>query len=137
MKATPEYASIPEAGTPRFLFHRQWLHLAGLVLLVPICWAFAAPALGDGEWLGFSDTEWFWASIVTAIVHQVIVAFVFRTQLGWSILTRGFELAAGTALMIPAVYAGYSVGGYFGTEAPDMALIYGGTGNSGSDENLT
>jgi hypothetical protein len=246
MKATPEYASIPEAGTLRFLFHRQWLHLVGLVLLVPICWAFAAPALGDGEWLGVSDTEWFWASIVTAIVHQVIVAFVFRAQLGWSILTRvfgkadmivwgivfmplliarpililgvavanagtadlprGFELAAGTALMIPAVYAGYSVGRYFGidralggdhfrqryrdmpmvregafawtsnamyalvflglwgialltgslaalaaalfqhayiwvhyycTEAPDMALIYGGTGNSGSDENLT
>jgi hypothetical protein len=246
MKATPEYASIPEAGTLRFLFHRQWLHLVGLVLLVPICWAFAAPALGDGEWLGVSDTEWFWASIVTAIVHQVIVAFVFRAQLGWSILTRvfgkadmivwgivfmplliarpililgvavanagtadlprGFELAAGTALMIPAVYAGYSVGRYFGidralggdhfrqryrdmpmvrdgafawtsnamyalvflglwgialltgslaalaaalfqhayiwvhyycTEAPDMALIYGGTGNSGSDENRT
>jgi hypothetical protein len=246
MKATPEYASIPEAGTQRFLFHRQWLHLVGLVLLVPICWAFAAPALGDGEWLGVSDTEWFWASIVTAIVHQVIVAFVFRAQLGWSILTRvfgkadmivwgivfmplliarpililgvavanagtadlprGFELAAGTALMIPAVYAGYSVGRYFGidralggdhfrqryrdmpmvregafawtsnamyalvflglwgialltgslaalaaalfqhayiwvhyycTEAPDMALIYGGTGNSGSDENRT
>ena len=246
MKATPEYASIREAGTLRFLFHRQWLHLVGLVLLVPICWAFAAPALGDGEWLGVSDTEWFWASIVTAIVHQVIVAFVFRAQLGWSILTRvfgkadmivwgivfmplliarpililgvavanagtadlprGFELAAGTALMIPAVYAGYSVGRYFGidralggdhfrqryrdmpmvregafawtsnamyalvflglwgialltgslaalaaalfqhayiwvhyycTEAPDMALIYGGTGNSGSDENRT
>ena len=246
MKATPEYASIPEAGTLRFLFHRQWLHLVGLVLLVPICWAFAAPALGDGEWLGFSDTEWFWASVVAAIVHQVIVAFIFRAQLGWSILTRlfgkadmivwgvvfmplliarpililgvaianagtadlprGFELAAGTALMIPAAYAGYSVGRYFGidralggdhfrqryrdmpmvregafawtsnamyalvflglwgialltgslaalaaalfqhayiwvhyycTEAPDMALIYGRAGNSGSDENRT
>lgn len=246
MKATPEYASIPEAGTLRFLFHRQWLHLLGLVLLVPICGAFAAPALGAGEWLGVSDTEWFWASVVAAIVHQVIVAFIFRAQLGWSILTRlfgkadmlvwgivfmplliarpililgvavanagtadlprAFELAAGTALMIPAVYAGYSVGRYFGidralggdhfrqryrempmvregafawtsnamyalvflglwgialltgslaalaaalfqhayiwvhyycTEAPDMALIYGGTGNSGSDENLT
>jgi len=246
MKATPEYASIPEAGTLRFLFHRQWLHLVGLVLLVPICGAFAAPALGAGEWLGVSDTEWFWASVVVAIVHQVIVAFIFRAQLGWSILTRlfgktdmivwgivfmplliarpililgvavanagtadlsrWFELAAGTALMIPAIYAGYSVGRYFGidralggdhfrqryrdmpmvregafawtsnamyalvflglwgialltgslaalaaalfqhayiwvhyycTEEPDMALIYGGTGNSGSDENLT
>jgi len=246
MKATPEYASIPEAGTLRFLFHRQWLHLVGLMLLVPICWAFAAPALGAGEWLGFSDTEWFWASVVAAIVHQVIVALIFRAQLGWSILTRlfgkadmivwgivfmplliarpililgvaianagtadlprGFELAAGTALMIPAVYAGYSVGRYFGidralggdhfrqryrdmpmvregafawtsnamyalvflglwgiglltgslaalaaalfqhayiwvhyycTEAPDMALIYGRAGNSGSDENRT
>jgi hypothetical protein len=93
MGTTTEYASIPEAGTLRFLFYRQWLHVAGLALLVPICWAFAAPALGSGEWLGVSDTEWFWASVVAAIVHQVIVAFIFRAQLGWSILTRLFGKA--------------------------------------------
>jgi len=156
METTREYASIAEAGTFRFLVYRQWLHLAGLVLLVPVCWAFAAPALGDGEWLGISDTEWFWASVIAAIVHQVIVAFIFRAQLGWSILTRlfgkadmivwgivfmpllfarpilisglavadagsaglprWFELAAGGALLIPAVYAGYSVGRYFGID---------------------
>ena len=150
------YDSIAEAGTASFFFYRQWLHLAGIILLVPICWAFAAPALGHGEWLGFTDTEWFWASIVVAIVHQVIVAFVFRAQLGWSILTRmfgkadmvvwgiifmplliarpifilglaianagtadlprWFEVTAGSALMIPAVYAGYSVGRYFGID---------------------
>jgi hypothetical protein len=246
MKTSSEYASIPEAGTLAFLFHRQWLHLVGLALLVPICWAFAKPTLGDGEWLGISDTEWFWASVVAAIVHQVIVAFIFRAQLGWSILTRlfgkadmivwgivfmplliarpllilgvaisnagtadlprWFELAAGTTLMVPAAYAAYSVGRYFGldralggdhfrqryrempmvregafawtsnamyalvflglwgialltgslaalaaalfqhayiwvhfycTEAPDMALIYGGADSSGSDENRT
>jgi hypothetical protein len=156
MKSDTEYASIAEAGTLSFLFHRQWLHLAGLVLLVPICWAFAAPALGDGEWLGVSDKQWFWASVIAAIIHQVIVAFIFRAQLGWSILTRvfgkadmivwgivfmplllarpvlilgvamadpssaalprWFELAAATALMVPAVYAGYSVGRYFGLD---------------------
>ena len=246
MKTTAEYASIPEAGTLEFLFHRQGLHLLALVFLVPICWAFAAPALGDGEWLGIADTEWFWASVVAAIVHQVIVAFIFRSQLGWSILTRlfgkadmvvwgivfmpllfarpllilglavadmgtadlprWFELTAGSALLIPAIYAGYSVGRYFGidralggdhfrqryrdmpmvregafawtsnamyalvflglwgialltgslaalaaalfqhayiwvhyycTEEPDMELIYGVAGNSGSDENRT
>ena len=246
MKTTAEYASIPEAGTLEFLFHRQGLHLLALVFLVPICWAFAAPALGDGEWLGIADTEWFWASVVAAIVHQVIVAFIFRAQLGWSILTRlfgkadmvvwgivfmpllfarpllilglavadmgtadlprWFELAAGSVLLIPAIYAGYSVGRYFGidralggdhfrqryrdmpmvregafawtsnamyalvflglwgialltgslaalaaalfqhayiwvhyycTEEPDMELIYGVAGNSGSDENRT
>ena len=74
MKNDPKYASMAEAGTLTFFFHRQWLHLAGLVLLVAICWAFAAPALGDGQWLGGSDTRWFWASVVVAIVHQVIVA---------------------------------------------------------------
>ena len=156
MSSDVEYASIAEAGTLGFLLHRQWLHLVGLALLVPICWAFAAPALGDGQWLGFSDAQWFWASVIAAIVHQVIVAFIFRAQLGWSILTRmfgradmiiwgivfmplliarpililgagmadagsaelprWFELAAGTALMIPAVYGGYSVGRYFGID---------------------
>ena len=156
MTNDPEYSSIAEAGTVAFLFHRQWLHLAGLLLLVPICWAFAAPVLGDGEWLGVSDTRWFWASVVVAVVHQVMVAFVFRAQLGWSILTRVFSkadmivwgiafmpllvarpmlifglamadagsaelphwfgLAAGGALMVPAVYAGYSVGRYFGLD---------------------
>jgi hypothetical protein len=150
------YDSIPEAGTASFFFHRQLLHLVGLLLLVPICWAFAAPVLGRGEWLGFSDTEWFWASVIVAIIHQLIVAFIFRAQLGWSILTRlfgkadmiiwgvvfmplllarpilvlglaianagtadlprWFEIAAGSALMIPSVYAGYSVGRYFGID---------------------
>jgi hypothetical protein len=190
MKTDPEYASIKEASTLAFFFRRQWLHLAGLVLLVPICWAFAAPALGDGAWLGVSDTQWFWASVVAAVVHQVIVAFIFRAQLGWSILTRivgradmivwgivfmplliarpllivglamadagsadlprWFELAAGTALMVPAVYALVFLGlwaialfagsraalaaalfqhsyiwvHYYCTEAPDMELIY-------------
>ena len=56
---------------------------------------------------------------------------------GTADLPRWFELAAGTVLMIPAAYPGYSVGRYSGTEAPDMALILGGSGNSGSDENLT
>ena len=156
MEPKPQYASIDEAGSLAFFFHRQWLHLAGLVLLVPICWAFAAPALGDGQWLGVSDTQWFRASVLIAIVHQLIVVFIFRAQLGWSILTRlfgrfdmvvwgivfmplliarpvlilglavadsgsaelprWFEFAAGTALLIPVVYAGYSVGRYFGID---------------------
>ena len=156
MPTKPEYASIQEAGTASFLLHRQLLHLLALILLVPICWAFAAPVLGHDEWLGFTDTEWFWASLIVAMIHQVIVAFVFRAQLGWSILTRifgkmdmivwgiifmplliarpilvlglaianagtadlpdWFGLTAGSALMIPAVYAGYSVGRYFGID---------------------
>ena len=156
MKHNPEYALIEEAGTLTFFFHRQWLHLAGIALLLPVCWAFAAPALGEGEWLGITDTQWFWAAALTAVAHQLIVAFVFRAQLGWSLLTRvfgradmtiwgivfmplliarpilvlglaianadtadlprWFEIAAATALMIPAAYAGYSVGRYFGID---------------------
>jgi hypothetical protein len=152
----PNYASIPEAATPSFFLRRQWLHVLGLALLVPVCWALAASGLGHGEWLGVTDTDWFWASVIAAIIHQVIVAVVFRAQLGWSILTRlfgkadmivwgiifmplliarpililglaianagtadlprWFEIAAGSALMVPAAYAGYSVGRYFGID---------------------
>ncbi len=156
MSKSQSYASVPEAGTLTFFARRQWLHMAALALLVPICWAFAAPALGDGQWLGLSDTDWFWASVIAAIVHQAMVAVVFRAQLGWSLLTRlfgkadmivwgllfmplliarpvlilglaiadagtaelprWFELVAGGALMIPAAYAAYSVGRYFGID---------------------
>jgi protein-S-isoprenylcysteine O-methyltransferase Ste14 len=88
-----EYANIPEAGSISFLVHRQLLHLVALALLVAICWAFAAPVLGHGEWLGLTDTVWYWASVTIAAVHQVIVALIFRAQLGWSILTRMFGKA--------------------------------------------
>ena len=93
MQGKAEYASIPEAGTLSFLLHRQGLHLLALALFIPICGAFAAPALGDGQWLGVSDTVWFWGSIGVAVVHQVIVAGIFRAQLGWSVLTRLFGRA--------------------------------------------
>jgi protein-S-isoprenylcysteine O-methyltransferase Ste14 len=88
-----EYANIPEAGSISFLVRRQLLHLVTLALLVVICWAFAAPVLGHGEWLGLTDTAWYWASVTIAAVHQVIVALIFRAQLGWSILTRLFGKA--------------------------------------------
>lgn len=151
-----EYASLPEAASLSFLLHRQLQHVVALVFLVAIGWAFAAPTLGHGEWLGLTDTDWFWASVLVAIVHQVIVALVFRAQLGWAILTRifgkadmivwgmifmplllarplsiiglsvanaetmslprWFGITAGTALLAPAIYTGYSVGRYFGID---------------------
>jgi protein-S-isoprenylcysteine O-methyltransferase Ste14 len=88
-----EYASIEEARSLSFLLHRQLVHLLALLLLIPISWAFAAPVLGHGACLGLTDTVWYWASVLIAVVHQVIVALVFRAQLGWSSLTRLFDKA--------------------------------------------
>jgi hypothetical protein len=117
MNTDREYASIPEAGTLAFLFHRQWLHVLGLVLLVPICGAFAAPALGEGAFA--------WTS-------NAMYALVFLGLWG-SVLLTG-SLAALAAALFQHAYIWLH---YYCTEAPDMALIYGGAGNSGSDENRT
>ena len=106
--AQPEPPSLPDARTASFFFHRQWLHVGVLAVLVPLAWAFAAPALGDGAWLGVSDSAWFWASVCIAVVHQAIVAAVFRAQLGWSIFTRWFgkaDLFVWGVLFLPLLIA--------------------------------
>ena len=52
----------------------------------------------------------------------------------WGIALFAGSLAALAAALFQHAYIWVH---YYCTEAPDMALIYGGTGNSGSDENLT
>ena len=59
-----------------------------LAALVPVAWGLAAPALGDGEWLGWSDTAWFAASLAVAVLHQSFIWIVWRAQLGWNAVTR-------------------------------------------------
>lgn len=65
----------------------QLQHLMLLALLVPGAWALAAPWLGDGRCYGFSDEAWCAAAIGVAVVHQVMVVLVWRTQLAF----RGFS----------------------------------------------
>jgi len=66
----------------------QLQHALLLGLLVPGAWALASPVLGDGQWLGRSDTVWFAAAIWVAVAHQVLVLVVWRTQLVFGALTR-------------------------------------------------
>lgn len=47
--------------------------------------------MGDGSWLGFEDFTWYWTGIVLVIVQQLAVWIVFRSQLGWAVLTRWFR----------------------------------------------
>jgi hypothetical protein len=74
----------------RFLFRRQWLHALYVVALVPVAWALAAPALGDGAYLGVRDTTWFVVTVAVAIVHQVYIWAAWRTQLACRTFTRAF-----------------------------------------------
>lgn len=151
----PTEATVVKARSAAFLFHRQLLHVGLVVLLVSVCYAFAAPEFNSSDsWLGLSDHGWFWLTVMVAVVHQVLVALVFRTQLGWGVLTRLFggrdlavwglvfmpllvarpitvtglaiadsgslvlprwlAFALGAALMVPALYAMWSVVRYFG-----------------------
>jgi hypothetical protein len=151
----PAEATIVQARSVRYLFFRQPLHVGLVILLVSVCYALAAPRFGYSQpLLGLGDRGWFWLSVVVAVVHQVIVAFVFRTQLGWGVLSRLFgkrdltvwglvfmplliarpvvvtglaiadsgslmlpgwlALSLGAALLVPSVFAAWSVARYFG-----------------------
>ena len=81
---------IAEAASVRYFFKGQIKHFVTGAILTILAWILANPALGDGEWLGVADTNWFWMAIVLAVFHQVLVWLVFRGQLGWAIFARWF-----------------------------------------------
>lgn len=73
-----------------FLFEGQFQHLLLLACLVPGAIYLASPALDGSLWLDIPDRTWFYASIILAIVHQVVGWFVFRFQLVFSLFSRLF-----------------------------------------------
>jgi hypothetical protein len=100
--------SLPEASSIQFFFKRQQWHLAAILVLVPLAWAFAANALNTGAWLGIPDTTWFWLALGVAIVHQVVVWVVWRSQLGWAVFSKLFgqyDLLVWGLLFIPLLVA--------------------------------
>ncbi|MCH9682279.1 MAG: phosphatidylethanolamine N-methyltransferase family protein [Deltaproteobacteria bacterium] len=79
-----------------------------LACMIPGAWALAAPALGDGQWLGLTDRWWFWAAIAVPVAQQVAVALFWRAQLCHSMLTRWFGdggLVVWGALFFPLLVA--------------------------------
>lgn len=147
-------AQLDAARSTSYFFKGFWLHVILTVFLVASAWVFAASSLGDGQFLGVTDTQWFWWGLGLSILHQVLVWLVFRGQLGWGILTRWFgkhglkiwgavflpllasrplmilglaladrdsmslpralQVTLGIALLLPSLYAMYSVMRYFG-----------------------
>lgn len=137
-----------------YLFEGQLQHVLLLACLLPGAWFVALPALDGSAWLGITDTAWFAAALSTAIAHQVVGWFVFRTQLifglfsrlfgrhdltVWGIIFfpflllrplltlalgladagslevwRGPQIILGVALLLPAIYTGWSIERYFG-----------------------
>ena len=81
---------LPEAHRWLYFFLRQGIHLSMLMLIAVISYAFASLELGDGSWMGMSDRFLFWKGLVLAVIHQVVVWIIFRTQLRWAYLSKLF-----------------------------------------------
>lgn len=91
-----------------FMWHGQFRHLLLLAALLPGAWLVAGPALGDGAWRGVDDGTWFVLALATPVVHQVLVALVWRAQLCHGLLTRAFSDAGfwvWGALFVPLLLA--------------------------------
>ena len=91
-----------------YFWHGQLRHLLFLAAMLPGAWALAEPALGDNQWLGVEDRWWFAAAIAAPIVHQVVVALLWRAQLCRSALTRLFGdagLSVWGAIFFPLLMA--------------------------------
>ena len=76
-----------------FLFRGQAVHALFLTVLLPVAWGLAAPALGDGRWLGLADTTWFWIAVGEPVVHQLYVWIAWRAQLRWETFSGLFGRA--------------------------------------------
>lgn len=100
--------NIEEARKSSFFFKRQvwqWMSAPALAL---ISFSLARQSLGDGSWLGLQDSTWFWFAITLVILHQLGVWLVFRSQLGWALLTRLFgkaDLAVWATFFLPLLIA--------------------------------
>jgi len=71
------------------ILEKQWLHAAGLaVLLGGMAWFGGFASVRAGRLLGFPTPAWFWIAVGLAIAHQVYVASCWRIQLHASGVTR-------------------------------------------------
>ncbi|MCP3903525.1 MAG: hypothetical protein GY715_07795 [Planctomycetes bacterium] len=82
----PLHVSIP----PGHLWRGQLPHLMLLAALLPGVWTIASPALDGEAWLGVDERVWLLAAVIVPVVHQVVVALLWRAQLCHSLLTRLF-----------------------------------------------
>ena len=72
------------------VFEGQLPHLGIVILMVFGASALLMPGFSDPVFLGLDSQQWALISILLAVLHQVIVAFVFRMQLYHNLMTRLF-----------------------------------------------
>jgi len=97
--------TVPSDDVPvGFLFVGQFQHLLLLAGLLPGAVYVARPALDGAAWLGIADGAWFVAAVTVTVVHQVVVWFVFRTQMVFSLFSRLFgryDMVVWGAIFLP------------------------------------
>jgi hypothetical protein len=81
-----EHLDLPAS----FLFKGQGQHLLLAILLVAGLFGLAQPYLSGGVWMGLQDHQWLRFMTIVVLVHQIIVALVFRLQLMYGIMTKLF-----------------------------------------------
>ena len=66
----------------RLIFERQWMHAAGLIILLGGCYLAAQlQAVQLGAVWGLKSIDWYWIAIFTAVLHQVYVWLCWRIEL--------------------------------------------------------
>jgi Phospholipid methyltransferase len=78
-----------KSGTFGKFFEGQWLHVAGLVVLLSAsAWVAQFPQIQAGQLWGLDSGEWFWLAIFAAVAHQVYVWLCWRSELHGGGLSR-------------------------------------------------
>ena len=71
----------------RLIFERQWMHAAGLIILLGGCYLAAQlQAVQLGAAWGLKSIDWYWTAIFTAVLHQ---RFTFGFVGASSCMARG------------------------------------------------
>ena len=81
---------INKASSVNFILKRQFTHLTVLIISASLTWILARSSLNQDNWLGQPDRNWLIIGILVFCLHQIIVAMVFRLQLGHALFTRIF-----------------------------------------------
>jgi len=72
------------------IFEKQIQHLVFLLLLLIGMNSYLNESLLEGSYLGIETSTWLLISIITPILHQIYVWFVWRTELHYSLISKWF-----------------------------------------------
>lgn len=73
-----------------FLLKGQLRHLFFVILMVAGLFSLAQPGLNGSAWKGLPDYQWLRVMVIVVLVHQIVVALIFRLQLVYGIMTKLF-----------------------------------------------
>jgi len=86
--------TIRANATWKAIFQGQLLHLGLVILMVYGAGSLLLPVYSEPTFLGWDSRDWAVASILLAVLHQIIVAVVFRLELYKGLMTRLFGARA-------------------------------------------